>query len=123
LEALHAKGVGGVLLFQTELGSVPNGPAFMSPEWRELFKFTVSECDRLGMKLSFNMCNGWPAGGPWIPLEQSPWFHTTSSLVVTGPQTMAEKLPLPAAVQPGYRDFPSGRTACPMRHRLRTNRL
>ncbi|MCF7675073.1 MAG: hypothetical protein K9N23_10705 [Akkermansiaceae bacterium] len=105
LEALHAKGVGGVVLFQTELGSVPKGPAFMSPEWRELFKFTVSECDRLGMKLSFNMCNGWPAGGSWIPLEQSPWFHTTSSLIVTGPREMNEKLLLPSGSQKGYRDF------------------
>ncbi|MEI7911469.1 MAG: glycosyl hydrolase [Verrucomicrobiota bacterium] len=108
LEALHAKGVGGVVLFQTELGSIPNGPAFMSPEWRELFKFAVSECERLGMKLSFNMCDGWPAGGTWIPREQSPWFHTSSSLVVTGPRTMQEKLPLPSSFQvglQGYRDF------------------
>ena len=48
-EEMKKQGISGALLFDAETGGpgVPQGPVFMGPEWRELFKFAVSKADRL----------------------------------------------------------------------------
>src|ERR1041385_5933220 len=58
LEAMKAKGWGGALLCdaggaeQDGNGRVPHGPTFFTPEWRELYKHTLGEADRLGLEIS-----------------------------------------------------------------------
>ena len=47
------------------------GRAFMSAEWRELYKHAVREADRCGIVLSVNLCSGWNAGGPWVTPEHA----------------------------------------------------
>jgi hypothetical protein len=68
LEEMAAKGIGGVLLFDASgsPGTMPHGPAFLSPGWREYFKHALREANRLGLEVSVNVCSGWDAGGPWI---------------------------------------------------------
>src|SRR3990172_5339552 len=84
LEEYHAKGIGGVLLFDAGMpaGPMPSGPKFMSPEWLETMKHALREADRLGIEVSVNLCSGWDAGGPWITPEfaakqQFPAMHRT----------------------------------------------
>jgi hypothetical protein len=89
LEELKAKGVGGVLLF--DLGGMPGVP-FLSDKWRELFRHTVKETDRLGLKMGCNVCAGWPSGGTWIAPEDSSWMMVSSVTVLKGPQKYAAKL-------------------------------
>src|ERR1019366_4191148 len=51
LEELKAKGVGGVTVYSLSGPGVEasmRGPGYMSPAWRELFKHTVTEANRLG---------------------------------------------------------------------------
>lgn len=50
-----------MLLFDAGDGGpeVPRGPAFMSPEWCQMYKHAVREADRLGIVLSVNLCSGW----------------------------------------------------------------
>lgn len=71
LEAMKAQGIGGVLLFDAGLGGrdAPQGPLFMSEEWRVNFRHAVREAARLGLELSVNLCSGWNAGGPWVPRD------------------------------------------------------
>ena len=68
LKEMKRQGIGGVLLFDAGDGgpNLSKGPAFMSSEWRELFKHAVMEADRYGIILSANICSGWNAGGPWV---------------------------------------------------------
>ena len=70
LEEFKAKGMGGVMLVCTANGygvkPMPQGPAFLSPQWRELYKHALREADRLGLELGVNLCPGWCMGGPWI---------------------------------------------------------
>src|SRR5665213_4113353 len=66
LEAMKQIGVGGATIVNVDCdiprGSVP----FMSPEWRQDFKFAVSEANRLGLELCVENCAGWSSsGGPW----------------------------------------------------------
>ena len=92
LEALNAKGVGGVLLF--DHGAMPGVP-FISDAWRELFRHTVREADRLGLKMGVNVCAHWPSGGRWITPENSSWMVVSSETILKGPQNFSGKIAEP----------------------------
>ncbi len=70
-EEMKKQGISGALLFDADSGDhgAPYGPDYMGSEWRELFKFAVSEADRLGITLTANMTRGWNAGGTWVTPE------------------------------------------------------
>jgi hypothetical protein len=101
LEELKAKGVGGVML--VDLGAMDDAP-YMSDKWRELFRHTVREADRLGLKVGVNTCPGWPSGGPWITPENSSWMVVCSETVIKGPQKFSGRLVEPKAKGTLYAD-------------------
>jgi hypothetical protein len=103
LEELKAKGVGGVTVYSLS-GPGVEAIDYMSPPWRELFKHTVSEANRLGLGVSTMLCSGWNAGGPWIKPEQACKQYTHSELTLTGPQAFSGQLPQPPSDQRFYRD-------------------
>ena len=111
LEEFKAKGLGGVLLVVSAngygVGPMPKGPAFLSNEWRELYKHALHEANRLGLEVGVNLCGGWDMGGPWIqPTEAERWF-VQSSITLTGPRKFSGVLPRPGAADglPTYRDW------------------
>ena len=71
----------------------------MSPQWRELFRHTVREADRLGLGVSLMPCSGWNAGGPWLAAEDACKKFVQSKLSLKGPQKFAQKLPQPPMLQ------------------------
>ena len=95
LEAMHGAGIGGVLIMHVGAG-IPAGPVkFFSNQWRELFRFAVSEAERLGMEVSMNACDGWTGtGGPWIKPEEAMmklvWTKKTINGVADEPITLAQ---------------------------------
>jgi hypothetical protein len=101
LEQLKAKGIGGVTVYSLAAlrGPVPSGPAFMSPQWRELFRHTVREADRLGLGVSLVGCSGWNAGGPWLTPADACKKYVQSTLTVKGPRKFAKKLPQPPTLE------------------------
>lgn len=101
LEELKAKGVGGVLLFDT--AGMPGVP-FLSDKWRELFRHTVREAARLGLTMGANICAGWPSGGPWISPENSSWMVVSSETVIQGPQKFSGRLSEPTGRGKLYAD-------------------
>ena len=106
LEALKAQGLAGVTIYSLSgPGVATQGPAYMSPEWRGLFKHTVKEADRLGLGVSVMLCSGWNAGGPWIQPAQACKRHVSAELVLSGPQHFTGKLPLPKADPRFYQDM------------------
>ncbi len=113
LEEFKAKGLGGVMMIWSSSGGarstpVPQGKAtFLSPEWRELFRFALDEAHRLGLEVGVNLCGGWDMGGPWItPNNAGRWF-IQSELTLTGPQKFSGALPLPEP-KDGYDSPPKG---------------
>lgn len=101
LKELKAKGIGGVTVFSIAAlrGSIPAGPSFMSPQWRELFRHAVQEADRLGLGVSLTGCNGWNAGGPWMTADNACKKFVQSSVSVKGPRKFSEKLPQPPMLE------------------------
>ncbi len=104
MEQFRAKGIGSVLLVCTSNWCGPNsalGPAFLSDEWRELFKFALQEANRVGIKVDVNLAPGWNMGGPWVtPDKACRWFLQSETNVV-GPQKLSGKLPFPGSTD-GY---------------------
>ena len=108
LENFRAKGMGSVLLVSSGnwSGHMPvRGPAFLSDEWMELFKFALKEAHRLGIKVDVNIAPGWNMGGPWITKEKSNRWFLQSQMTIKGPQNFTGKLPLPGSID-GYNSKP-----------------
>ncbi len=105
LEEMQRQGIGGVLLFHADGGAgVPPGPEFLSPEWKALFQFAVSEAARLNIDMSLNLCDGWCAGGPWITPEGANKQLVYAEAQIDGPSTVAMALPMPKFVDGFHRD-------------------
>lgn len=110
LEEMKAQGFGGALICDAD-GSAqdgneraPHGPDFFSPEWRELFRHTLREANRLGLEMSLNIQSGWNLGGPVVPPDDAGKKLVWSQFRVTGPATFRGSLPQPTSRDGYYRD-------------------
>ena len=100
LESFRRAGIGGVWLMNGSL--VPNfiqpPVEFMTPPWRALFRHTLDECERLGMKFMVANCDGWShSGGHWIPAEKAMQRVVSAELRLQGPAHFEGPLPVPRA--------------------------
>lgn len=111
LEGMKKQGFGGALIFdaggaeQRGNAQVPAGPAFMSPEWRELYKHALREADRLGIELSLNIQSGWNLGGPPVKVEDAAKKLVWSETKAQGPDEFSGPLPTPGRRHPWYQDL------------------
>jgi len=111
LEQMKAKGFGGAVIIDaggaTQDGNdpVPHGPTFFTPEWRELYKHTLREADRLGLEMSLNILSGWNLGGPVVTKEDAAKKYIWSEIKISGGTHLDVKLPAPKANEDFYRDI------------------
>lgn len=106
LEAMKRVGIGGVLIMEVDQGTPKGRYTFGSSEWREIFKFMLSEADRLGLKVNMNNDAGWcGSGGPWITAENSMQNIVWTETVVEGSKKTEVKLPQPKALNNYYGDI------------------
>jgi len=106
LEAMKGIGLGGATIVNVDSG-IPRGPVpFMSPEWREDFKFAVQEANRLGLELCVENCAGWSSsGGPWNTVTNAMQRVVTSEVRIAGPTNFNATLPQPSTTLDFYRDI------------------
>lgn len=111
LEEMKAKGFGGALICdaggddQDGNERVPHGPTFFTPQWRELYKHTLKEADRLGLEMSLNILSGWNLGGPMVTADDAAKKLVWAELPVTGPTKLEQALPMPQSRDNYYRDL------------------
>src|SRR6266566_4211654 len=106
LEAMKQIGLGGATVINVGCDIPFGGVSFMSPEWREDFKFAGQEADRVGMKLSVMNCAGWSSsGGPWMTPSNAMQQITSSEVRIAGPTNFDMVLPLPQINLGFYRDI------------------
>ena len=111
LEQMKAKGFGGALICDADGSSqdgndrAPRGPTFFSPEWRELYKHTLREADRLGLEMSLNIQSGWNLGGPMVTQDDAPKKLVWTETRVAGATNVAIKLAQPKGRDNYYRDL------------------
>ncbi|MCC6125712.1 MAG: discoidin domain-containing protein [Pirellulales bacterium] len=104
LEEMKRQGIQGVMIFNAGGGDSPSGPKFLSPAWNALFKFALAEVSRLGMEASVSLCDGWCAGGPWIPAEAANKKLVWSETQIDGPRAVSQALPPPPTVDGFHRE-------------------
>lgn len=106
LEAMKEIGLGGATVVNVDSGIPAGDVPFMSPEWRDDFKFAMQEASRLGLDMTVENCAGWSSsGGPWNTPENAMQRVTMSELKVTGPADFSAGLPQPLMKLGYYREI------------------
>lgn len=108
LDWMQRTGIGGFQNFDANLFTpvvVPTKLVFMTPEWKEAFKFTTLLADKKGLEMAIAGSPGWSVtGGPWVEpkdgMKKFVWTETT----VSGGMPIELKLPAPSGVTGKYQN-------------------
>ena len=110
LQWMKRVGIGGLQNFDANLLTpqiVERRLAFMTPEWKDAFRFAATTADQLGLELAIAASPGWSeTGGPWVKptdgMKKLVWTRTD----VAGGRRVAQRLPAPPANAGAYHDLP-----------------
>ena len=106
---MHRVGIGGFHCFDASFWGksiVENRLVYMSPEWKEQFRYAVSLADSLGMEVAIASCPGWSnTGGPWVKPEQAMKRLVWSEMQVKGGKLIRAELPHPPSDERWYDDI------------------
>src|ERR1035438_6006194 len=101
LEWMHRVGVAGFQNFDAALDTpqvVDKRLVYMTPEWKDAFKFATTLADRLGLEEAIAGSPGWSeSGGPWVPASQGMKKYVWSETFVEGGKPFTGKLAHPPA--------------------------
>ena len=83
-EWMHRAGLGGFQNFDAALFTpqvVEKRLAYMTPEWKDAFKYATTLADQLGFEEAIAGSPGWSeTGGPWVPgpeaMKKYVWSET-----------------------------------------------
>src|ERR1700739_545347 len=88
LEWMHRVGLGGFQNFDAALQTpqvVDKRLVYMTPEWKDAFKYATTLADQLGMEEAIAGSPGWSeSGGPWVPASQGMKKYVWSMTMVEG---------------------------------------
>jgi alpha-L-rhamnosidase len=103
-------GIGGLQNFDVDLSTpimVKNRLVYMTPEWKDAFRFAAVEADKRGLELAIAASPGWSeTGGPWVKPEDGLKKVVWSETPVSGGKRFKGKLnPLPGVTGP-FQDMP-----------------
>lgn len=99
LEWMHRVGIAGYQNFDAALQTpqvVDKRLAYMTPEWKDAFKYAISLGDQLGMEMAIAGSPGWSeTGGPWVPPSEGMKKYVWSETIVEGGKAFNGKLAHP----------------------------
>lgn len=99
LEWMHRVGIGGFQNFDASLETpqiVEKRLVYMTPEWKDAFRFTTDLADSLGLEMAIAGSPGWSeSGGPWVKPEQAMKKFVWSEIRVEGGKLFSGILPKP----------------------------
>lgn len=103
-------GIGGLQNFDVNLSTptiVERRLAYMSPEWRDAFRFAAAEADRLGLELAIASSPGWSeTGGPWVKPENGLKKLVWTETEVEGGRRFTGRLPQPPSIAGQFQSLP-----------------
>ncbi|MFZ0305209.1 MAG: glycosyl hydrolase [Terracidiphilus sp.] len=98
-EWMHRVGIGGFQNFDAQLGTpqvVKQRLAYMTPEWKDAFKYATVLADQLGFEEAIAGSPGWSeSGGPWVPASHGMKKYVWSETRVEGGEPFTGTLPHP----------------------------
>jgi hypothetical protein len=102
LDWMSRVGIGGFQNFDANLLTpvvVPKKLVFMTPEWKDAFKFAITTADKKGLEAAIAGSPGWSVtGGPWVEPKDAMKKYVWTETRVYGGKTFSGKLPQPAEV-------------------------
>src|SRR5712692_8786695 len=102
LEWMHRVGLGGFQNFDAALATpqvVDHRLAYMTPEWKDAFKYATILADQLGMEMAIAGSPGWSeSGGPWVPASQGMKKYVWSETVIQGGKPFTGRIAPPPSV-------------------------
>ena len=114
LEWMHRVGLGGFQNFDAALSTpqvVDKRLAYMTPEWKDAFKYATTLADQLGLEEAIAGSPGWSeSGGPWVPGPEAMKKYVWSETAVEGGKPFTGTLAHPPSNTGHSRTCPS-RTA------------
>jgi len=88
LEWMHRVGLGGFQNFDAALATpqvVEKRLVYMTPDWKDAFKYATILADHLGLEEAIAGSPGWSeSGGPWVPPSQGMKKYVWSTTYVAG---------------------------------------
>jgi len=101
LEWMHRVGLGGFQNFDAALSTptvVKKRLAYMTPEWKDAFKYATVLADQLRLEEAIAGSPGWSeSGGPWVPASQGMKKYVWSETRIEGGQPFMGTLAHPPA--------------------------
>lgn len=112
LEWMHRVGIAGFQNFDAALATpqvVEKRLAYMTPEWKEAFKYAIELGDSMGMEMAIAGSPGWSeSGGPWVPPAQGMKKYVWSETIVEGGKPFAGKIAQAPTVTGPFQNIPKG---------------
>lgn len=112
LEWMVRAGIGGFQNFDANLFTpqvVDKKLVFMTPDWKDAFRFAAELADQKGLEMAIAGSPGWSVtGGPWVPAKDGMKKYVWSEMRVAGGQKFSGKLPQPAATTGRFQNVAIG---------------
>ena len=100
LEWFEKTGIGGFQNFDANLLTpvvVPNKLVFMTPEWKDAFKYTTQLAKQKGLEMAIAGSPGWSVtGGPWVKPEDGMKKFVWTETHLEGGKAVKIQLPTPS---------------------------
>ena len=112
LEWMHRVGLGGFHNFDAALDTpqvVDHRLAYMTPEWKDAFRYATTLADQFGMEEAIAGSPGWSeSGGPWVPAAQGMKKYVWTETLVQGGQPFTGVLVHPPTTTGSFQTLGSG---------------
>jgi (4-O-methyl)-D-glucuronate---lignin esterase len=109
LEWMHRVRLAGFQNFDAALATpqvVDHRLAYMTPEWKDAFKYATTLADQLGMEEAIAGSPGWSeTGGPWVPAAQGMKKYVWSETLVQGGKPFTGTLAHPPSNTGAFQDI------------------
>lgn len=115
IEWMHRAGIGGFHNFDAGMATpqvVERRLDYMSPEWKDAFRFAITLADSLGLEAAVASAPGWSnTGGPWVKPEQAMKKLTWREMHVKGGRRLDIQLPAPYETTGFFQNVPTATNA------------
>ncbi len=109
LHWMNRVGIAGFQTFDAALATpqvVPHRLVYMTPEWKDAFKYATTLAGQFGMEEAIAGSPGWSeTGGPWVPAAQGMKKYVWSETVVEGGKPFTGRLAHPPVNTGAFQDL------------------
>jgi hypothetical protein len=109
LEWMRRAGLGGFQVFDAQLATpqvVNTRLVYMTPEWKDAFRYATTLADQLGLEEGIASSPGWSeTGGPWVPASEAMKKYVWSETIIDGGKPFVGVLAAPPTASGAFQDL------------------